>query len=126
MASTYDFTLTGDPAAAHQNVIASLASLGHQVAPLQDGTFAVSRGNGTATFWLGAMAGKNFHTKYSLQFFDTPEGTVARFTRVGSLGALKGGAIGHAKTGDIFNEAARAIDAGARQAGIFGNLVEHA
>lgn len=126
MASTYDFTLTGDPAVAQQAVLDALAGAGHRVSALQDGTLAVERGNGTATFWLGAMAGKNFHTRYSLQFFPVEGGTVARFTRSGSLGALKGGAIGHAKTSDIFNEAARAIDAGTRQAGVFVSAVEHA
>jgi hypothetical protein len=125
MASTYDFTLTGDPATAHQIVFGALASIGHQVAPLADGTFAVSRGSGTATFWLGAMAGKNFHTKFTLQFFDGDGSTVARFTRVGALGGLKGGVIGASKTNDIFNEAARAIDAVTRQSGIFVSAAEH-
>lgn len=126
MASTFDFTLTGDPAVAQQTVADALASVGHRLSPLQDGTIAVERGNGTTTFWLGALAGKNFHTRYSLQFFPVEGGTVARFTRSGSLGALKGGAIGHSKTTDIFNEAARAIDAGTRQAGVLANVTEHA
>ena len=126
MATTYDFTLTGDPAAAQQAVIDALAAIGHRVSPLQDGTLAVERGNQTKTMWLGAMAGKNFHTRYSLQFFPGEGTTVARFTRAGSLGALKGGAIGHAKTNDIFNEAGRAIDAHTRQAGILGDVTEHA
>jgi hypothetical protein len=126
MASTYDFTLAGDPEAAHQIVVGALASIGHQVAPLADGTFAVSRGSGTATFWLGALAGNNFHTKFTLQFFDGPGGSVARFTRVGALGGLKGGVIGASKTSDVFNEAARAIDAVTRQSGIFVSVAEHA
>ena len=126
MASTYDFTLTGDPAAAHQIVFGALASIGHQTAALADGTFAVSRGSGAATFWLGALSGNNFHTKFTLQFFDGEGSTVARFTRVGSLGGLKGGVIGASKTNDIFNEASRAIDAVTRQAGIFVSVVEHA
>lgn len=126
MASTYDFTLTGDPAAAHGVVFAALAAEGHQAAPLADGTFAIVRGSGAKTFWLGAMAGKGFHTKFSLQFFDGEAGTVARFTRVGALGGLKGGVIGASKTNDVFNAAARAIDDGTRQAGIFGSVTEHA
>lgn len=126
MASTYDFTLTGEPGAAHQIVFDALAGLGHRAAPLADGTFAISRGSGAATFWLGAFAGKNFHTKFSLQFFDGADGTTARFTRVGALGGLKGGVIGNSKTIDFFNEAARAIDAAVRQAGIFGGVTEHA
>lgn len=126
MASTYDFTLTGDSATAHQIVFGALASIGHQAAPLADGTFAISRGSGTATFWLGALAGNNFHTKFTLQFFDGEGGTVARFTRVGALGGLKGGVIGHSKTSDVFNEAARAIDAVTRQSGIFVSVAEHA
>jgi hypothetical protein len=126
MASTYDFTLNGDPAAAHQIVLGALSSIGHQVAPLADGTFAVSRGSGKATFWLGALAGKNFHTKFTLQFFDGERSTVARFTRVGALGGLKGGAIGHSRTMDVFNEAARTIDAVTRQSGVLGSVTEHA
>jgi hypothetical protein len=126
MASTYDFTLAGDAETAHQIVFGALASIGHQVAPLADGTFAVSRGSGTATFWLGALAGNNFHTKFTLQFFDGPGGSVARFTRVGSLGGIKGGVIGHSKTADVFTEAARTIDAVTRQSGIFVSVAEHA
>lgn len=126
MASTYDFILTGEPGAVHQIVFDALAGLGHRAAPLADGTFAISRGSGAATFWLGAFAGKNFHTKFSLQFFDSEGGTVARFTRVGALGGLKGGVIGNSKTIDFFNEAARTIDAAARQAGILGSVTEHA
>lgn len=126
MASTYDFTLNGDPAAAHQVVLGALASIGHRASPLADGTFAISRGSGTTTFWLGALAGKNFHTKFSLQFFDVQGSTVARFTRVGALGGLKGGVIGASKTTDVFHEAARTIDAVTRQSGIFGSVTEHA
>lgn len=127
MASTYDFALIGDPAATHRIVVGALASVGHQTAPLADGTFAVTRGSGGATLLLGALAGKNFHTKFSLRFFDDGDGgTVARFTRVGSLGGLKGGAIGHSKTIDVFNEAARTIDAVTRQSGIFSTVTEHA
>lgn len=126
MASTYDFTLSGDPGAAHGIVFAALAADGHQAAALADGTFAISRGSGAKTFWLGAMAGKGFHTKFTLQFFDGEAGTVARFTRVGALGGLKGGVIGAAKTNDVFDAAARAIDAATRQAGIFGGVTEHA
>lgn len=126
MASTYDFTLTGDPATAQRVVTDALAADGHRISPLADGTLAVERGSGKMTFWLGAMSGKNFHTRFSLQFFPGEGSTLARFTRVGALGALKGGAIGIAKTSNIFNEASRAIDAATRQAGIFGNVVEHA
>lgn len=126
MASTYDFALTGDPATTQQAVFDALAGAGHRISALQDGTFAVERGSGTTTFWLGAMAGKNFHTKFTLQFFVGEGGSTARWTRVGSLGALKGGAIGHAKTNDVFNEAARAIDAHTRQLGMLANVTEHA
>jgi hypothetical protein len=126
MASTYDFTLTGDAETAHGVVLAALAAEGHQAAPLADGTIAISRGSGATTFWLGAMAGKGFHTRFTLQFFDGAGSTVARFTRVGALGGLKGGVIGASKTSAIFNAAAAAIDAAARQAGIFGGVTEHA
>jgi hypothetical protein len=126
MASTYDFALTGAPAITHQAVSEALVAAGYRLSALQDGTVAVERGSGTKTFWLGAFAGKDFHAKFSLQFFDGEAGTTARFTRVGSLGALKGGAIGHSKTTDIFHEAARAIDAHVRAAGILANVTEHA
>jgi hypothetical protein len=126
MASTYDYTLTGDPEVSHRVVFDGLAGAGHQVAPLADGTFAITRGSGAATFWLGAFAGKRFHTKFSLQFFDGDGSAVARFTRVGALGGLKGGVIGNSKTIDVFNEAARSIESATRQAGIFGGVTEHA
>jgi hypothetical protein len=125
MPSTYDYTLTGDPAVAHGVVIEGLASIGHQVAALADGTFAVTRGSGAATVLLGAFAGKRFHTKFSLQFFDGEGSAVARFTRVGALGGLKGGVIGNSKTIDVFNEAARTIETATRQAGIFAGVTEH-
>lgn len=126
MASTYDFTLAGDPAAAHQVVFGALASIGHQSTALADGTFAVTRGDGGKTVLLGAFAGKNFHTKFTLQFFDGPDGSVARFTRVGALGGLKGGIVGASKTNHVFDEAARTIDAVTRQAGLFVSVAEHA
>ncbi|WP_395640211.1 hypothetical protein [Pseudolysinimonas sp.] len=126
MAATYDFALNGDPATAHQVVLGALSSIGHRVSPLADGTFAVARGSEKATFWLGALSGKNFHTRFSLQFFDGAAGTVARFTRVGALGGLKGGVIGASKTTDVFHEAARTIDAVTRQSGILGSVTEHA
>lgn len=56
----------------------------------------------------------------------TDGGTVARFTRVGALGGLKGGVIGTSKTIDVFNEAARAIETSAREAGILGTITDHA
>ena len=73
-------------------VSGALTAIGHQPAPLADGTFAISRGSVAATFWLGAFAGRNFHTK----------------------------------TIDVFDEAARAIETAAREAGIFGTVTEHA
>jgi hypothetical protein len=126
MAGTYDFTLAGDPAAAHQVVFGALASIGHRATGLADGTFAITRGSGAATFWLGALSGKNFHTRFTLQFFDGAGGTVARFTRVGALGGLKGGVIGASKTSGVFDEAARTIDAVTRQSGILVSVAEHA
>lgn len=126
MASTYDFTLAGDPATVHQVVFGALASVGHASTPLADGTYAVTRGSESATFWLGVFAGRNFHTRFTLQFFDGPAGSVARLTRVGSLGGLKGGVIGHRKTVDAFHEAARTIDAVTRQSGVLQSVAEHA
>jgi hypothetical protein len=125
MASTYDFTLAGDPATLHQVVFGALASVGHTSTPLADGSFAVTRGSESRTFWLGVFAGRHFHTRFTLNFFDGPAGCVARLTRVGALGGLKGGAIGHSKTVDAFNEAARTIDAVTRQSGVLQGVAEH-
>jgi hypothetical protein len=124
MAATFDFTLSGDHGQAQQLVLGALAGIGHQAELRPDGTFSITRGSGTATFWLGAMSGKNFHTRYTLVFHPSEAGMIATFTRAGSLGAIKGGAIGHAKTTNTFNEAARAIDAATRGAGILVSVGE--
>ena len=124
MANTYEYTLSGDPAAAQQLVFGALANQGHRTELQPDGTFSIVRGSAAATFWLGAFSGKNFHTRYQLVFRPDAAGMVASFTRHGSLGGLKGGVIGHAKTGKVFNEAAATIDAATRQAGILVSVAE--
>ena len=124
MANTYEYTLSGDPAAGQQLVFDALARAGHRIEPQPDGTFNIERGSASATFWLGAWANNNFHTRYQLFFRPDPTGMIASFTRNGSHGALKGGAIGYATTERVFNDAAATIDAATRQAGILVSVAQ--
>ncbi|WP_025155608.1 hypothetical protein [Leifsonia aquatica] len=124
MASAHDFFLLGDHEAAKQLVISALASEGFTVTTTPNGGLLAKRGSTAATIWLGAMAGKNFQMTFMVDFMVDPQGRlVARLNRNMTGGALKGGAIGAAKTDTAFQQTANAIAAVLHPAGILADSV---
>lgn len=124
MASAHDFFLLGDHEAAKQLVTSTLQAEGFTVTMTPSGGLLAKRGSAARTFWLGAMAGKNFQVSFLVDFMVDQQGRlVARLNRNMVSGALKGGAIGAAKTDTAFQETANAIAAAAHPAGILGDSI---
>ncbi|MFF2052832.1 hypothetical protein ACFVU2_14615 [Leifsonia sp. NPDC058194] len=124
MASAHDFFLLGDHEAAKQLVVSALQSEGFTVTSTPTGGLLAKRGSAASTFWLGAFAGKNFQMSFLVDFMVDQQGRlVARLNRNMAGGALKGGAIGAAKTDTAFQETANAIAAILHPAGILADSV---
>lgn len=110
MASNHDYFLAGDQETGKALVANALTQLGFEVTPTPNGGFTAKRGSFTKTMWLGAMAGKNFHVTFVVEFFTDPQGNlVARLSRSLGGGMAKGGAIGVAKTETAFGETAASL-----------------
>ncbi|GIT82137.1 hypothetical protein LLS1_38060 [Leifsonia sp. LS1] len=124
MASAHDFFLLGDHEAARQLVVSALQSEGFVVTTTPTGGLLAKRGSAASTFWLGAWAGKNFQVSFLVDFMVDQQGRlVARLNRNMAGGALKGGAIGAAKTDAAFQETANAIAAVLHPAGVLADSV---
>jgi hypothetical protein len=120
MAGTYDIVLSGDQQKAKDLIAQSLTSQGFTVESTPKGGYLAKRGSRAATFWLGAMAGKNFQVTFIVEFFTGDGGSlVARLSRNLAAGALKGGAIGANKTNNAFIDTANALVAATQAAGVF-------
>lgn len=126
--ASHDFFISGDHTAARAAVSAALQAQGFSVTALPNGTTLVAaRGSKAATFWLGALAGKNFHVSLAVDYAQDAEGRlVARLNRDMTAGALKGGAIGAAKTKTVFEETANALQAALASHGILAASVANA
>lgn len=110
MASTHDYFLSGDHASGKTLVGDALTQLGFEVIQMPSGGFTAKRGSFAKTMWLGAMAGKNFHITFFVEFFTDQAGNlVARLSRSLGTGMVKGGAIGVAKTETAFGETAAGL-----------------
>jgi len=124
MASAHDFFLLGDHETAKQLVVSALASEGFVVTSTPTGGLLAKRGSAASTFWLGAFAGKNFQLTFLVDFMVDQQGRlVARLNRNMAGGAMKGGAIGAAKTDTAFQETANAIAATLHPAGILADSI---
>jgi hypothetical protein len=124
MASAHDFFLLGDHEAAKQFVVSALSAEGFVVTSTPTGGLLAKRGSASSTFWLGAFAGKNFQLTFLIDFMVDQQGRlVARLNRNMAGGALKGGAIGAAKTDAAFHETANAIAAVLHSAGILADSI---
>ena len=120
MASTIEFELTGDQAAAKQVVLAALSAEGWTATPRDDWNFTLVRGSKAKSFWLGAMAGKDFYLAFDLGFTVDPNGhLVVRLSRDSVSSALRGGAIGASKASGTFSATSDVIGNAATHAGIF-------
>ncbi|KAB1660234.1 hypothetical protein F8O01_02560 [Pseudoclavibacter chungangensis] len=119
MAGYTDYFISGDHVAGKGAVAAALQQQGFRVESTPAGGLAIERGSLGTTLLLGGLAGKNFHVKFVVEFSVDEHGTlVARLHREMSRGALKGGAIGAAKTSNAFDDTARALDEQLRAHGL--------
>lgn len=119
MASTIEFILSGEQAAARDVVLAATASQGFAPQAQNEWSYLLTRGSSTKSMLLGAMAGKDFYLKFGLDFSAADTGFVARLARDVASSALRGGVIGASKASDAFQQLADAVGAAATQAGIF-------
>jgi len=126
MAASYDYFITGDHTAARDLIADSLTEQGFTVEAAETGNFVIKRGSMGATVWLGAMAGKNFHVSFTVEFFVDPEGRlVARLNRNMANGVLKGGALGASKTDTAFVDTANTLAAALSDAGVLASTLEN-
>lgn len=124
MASSHDFFTLGDHDAARRLTVEALNSQGFTVTTTPAGGLLAKRGSTAATVWLGALAGKNFQVTLLVDFMVDHEGRlVVRLNRNMAGGAMKGGAIGAAKTDTAFQETANAIGAALHSAGALATSV---
>ena len=117
--ASHDFIINGDHTAARATIAAALQAEGYALNALPNGTTIVAaRGSKAATLWIGALAGKNFHVSFAVDYAQDAEGRlIARLKRDMTAGALKGGAIGAAKTKTAFEETANALQAALASSG---------
>lgn len=126
MASSFDYFIAGDHNSGKIRVGDHLTALGYEVATDEQGRYVASRGSLQKTVWLGAMAGKNFHVSFTVEFMVDQQGQlVARLNRNMGGGALKGGALGAAKVDSAFVEAANALSNGLATDGILVGSASH-
>lgn len=119
---TIDYFLTGDHVAAQERFVAALASQGFSTTANPNGSLRVERGSKTATFWLGAWAGKaKQHLVFEASFFAHEGNLVARIQRNSGGGAMAG-AIGVARSNKAFSEVDQAIGQAMVDAGILAHV----
>lgn len=125
MAASYDYVISGDHASARALIGNALTQQGFTVEATETGNLVIKRGSMGATVWLGAMAGKNFHVSFTVEFFVDAEGRlVARLNRNMATGVLKGGAIGASKTDTAFVDTANSLAGALSDAGVLVSTVE--
>ena len=91
-------------------VISIAQGLGYEATQPSQTSIKLERGNLTKTLLLGAMAGKNFHISFTFDIgVDQHGNTWLRFDQDGALGAVKGGAIGYAKSKNAYADFVNAM-----------------
>jgi hypothetical protein len=110
MARSYDYFIAGDHEAGRRTIGQALEGAGYRVTVTPEGNFVAETGSLKATIWLGAIAGKNLHRRFEVQFFTNADGSlVARLVRDIGRAAIKGGAIGATVTSNSFADLAKVI-----------------
>ena len=100
-------------------VIEISRGLGYEATQPNPGSIKLERGDFSKTMLLGAMAGKNFHISFTFDIgVDHYGNTWLRFDQDGALGAVKGGAIGYAKSKNAFGEFVNAMRTETMQRGM--------
>jgi hypothetical protein len=124
MAGQYDLYLLGDTQAAKDLVARVLGEQGFTIEGNPNGGFSAKRGSTGMTMLLGGLAGKNLQVTFFVNFLPGPDGsTDVRVSRNTGAGALKGGALGAARTNNVFVDVVNTIAAAAQSAGTFVNSV---
>jgi hypothetical protein len=118
MASSYDYFVSDSVEDARNRVAASIAAQGFQLQATPSGGLMASRGSKAKTVWLGALAGKDMHVRFDVQFFQDADRIVVRLSRDLAVGALKGGAIGASRTAEQFQDFANRVGTDLQQAGV--------
>jgi hypothetical protein len=95
VATSYDLFFAGDHDEAKRKLGGAFEQDGFTVQTRPDGNWVAARGSASASFWLGAMAGKRFRVTFEITFFVDPAGAlVARLNRNLTGAALRGGVLG--------------------------------
>ena len=95
MATSYDLFFAGGHDEAKRKLGGAFEQDGFTVQTRPDGNWVAARGSASASFWLGAMAGKRFRVTFEITFFVDPAGAlVARLNRNLTGAALRGGVLG--------------------------------
>lgn len=124
MPSAHDFFILGPHDAGRHLVAIALQGQGFAVTTTPTGGLLAKRGSAAKTVWLGGLAGKDFQVTFIVDFMVDDQGRlVARLNRNMTSGALKGGALGAAKTDTAFQETANAIAAVLHPAGVLAGSV---
>jgi hypothetical protein len=124
MAKAHDFFIIGDHENGRRIVASALQSEGFAVTATPAGGLLAKRGSTAMTVLLGGLAGNNFQQTFLVDFMVDQHGRlVARLNRNMAGGALKGGAIGAAKTDSAFQQTANAIAAALHGAGALSDSV---
>ena len=124
MPAAHDFFIVGGHDFGRQIVASTLEGLGFAISATPTDGLLAKRGSAASTFWLGALAGKNFQVTFVIDFMVDPHGRlVARLNRDIAAGALKGGPVGASKTDAAFQETANAIAAALHATGILADSV---
>jgi hypothetical protein len=114
-----ELILAGDE---QQNVPAVLEiahGLGYTATTPTPGRIKLERGSVGMTIAFGGLAGKKFHISFTFDIgVDEHRNTWLRFDQDGAMGAVKGGAIGYAKSKAAFTEFVDAVRRSGAQRGI--------
>jgi predicted dithiol-disulfide oxidoreductase (DUF899 family) len=103
-----------------------VTAAGFTVARNPNGSLQATRGSMGKTLLLGAMAGKNFHVTFTVEFYGDEQGNlIARLNRNVSGGALKGGAIGANMTNNAFVDTGTSLTGAFTAQGILLNTISH-
>jgi len=93
--------------------------LGYSASTPTPGRIKLERGSMGLTIAFGGLAGKRFHISFTFDIgVDELGNTWLRFDQDGAMGAVKGGAIGYAKSKKAFGEFVDTVRQTATQRGI--------
>ncbi|MFT4284115.1 MAG: hypothetical protein QM598_04710 [Protaetiibacter sp.] len=100
-------------------VIGVAESLGYTATQPTQGRIKLERGSLPLTLFAGALAGKRFHISFTFDVgVDEHGNSWLRFDQDGAMGAVKGGALGYAKSKDEYAAFLNAVRAEAAQRGV--------